>query len=214
MRVSTVGQGLSGLGLEAQEEAIKRYLHKRDRVLARFIEVESGTRRKRAVGDRPQLRRALDICQRRRVPLLIAKLDRLARNVAFIATLMERGVPFVAVDMPNADPFRLHIEAAVAEDESRKISERTKAALAAAKARGIKLGGVRAGQTPPPQAMAATAAAKKANDYAELVRPVMLEMREAGKSDREIAEEMNRMGMPTYRERPWTRMTVYAALRK
>jgi DNA invertase Pin-like site-specific DNA recombinase len=138
-RVSTAEQGRSGLGLDAQQAAIWRFLRDDDRVLAGFGEVESGKR-----CDRPELRRALDFCQLHRATLLIAKLDRLARNVAFVATLIERGVPFVAVDMPHADAFRLHLEAAISEDEMKKISVRTKAALAAAKARGVKLGGFRA----------------------------------------------------------------------
>src|SRR5215471_12808154 len=99
-RVSTAEQGRSGLGLEAQQAAITRYLRDDDQVLADFIEIESGKR-----CDRPELRRALDYCQRHRATLLIAKLDRLSRNVAFISAMMERRVPFVAADMPTADPF-------------------------------------------------------------------------------------------------------------
>jgi DNA invertase Pin-like site-specific DNA recombinase len=148
--------------------SIARFLREDDELLADFVEIESGKG-----CDRPELRRALDYCARHRATLLIAKLDRLARNVAFIATLMERGVPFVAADMPHADPFRLHLEAAISEDEMRKISIRTKAALAAARARGVKLGGWR--QNSPDirayQALGTAASAEKARRFMDLSAP-------------------------------------------
>src|ERR1700733_8751874 len=128
LRVSTDRQGKSGLGLEGQQAAIDAFLQPNDKLLAPpYIEVESGKN-----SDRPQLRLALDRCRKTGATLLIARLDRLARNVRFISSLMEEGVPFVACDMPNATPFMLHIYAAVAEEEARAISRRTKAALAAA----------------------------------------------------------------------------------
>src|SRR5262249_8207532 len=156
--------------------------------LADFTEVESGKR-----CDRPELRPALDYCQRHRATLLIAKLDRLARNVHFVSGLMESGIPFVAADMPAADPFRLHIEAAVAEDEARKISERTKGALAAAKARGVKLGGYRE-QSPDirEHQPAGVAAARAAAEFAQAVRPVVEELAAEGRSLRAIAAELDR----------------------
>jgi DNA invertase Pin-like site-specific DNA recombinase len=139
LRVSTDRQGRSGLGLEAQQAAIASFLKADDKLLLPpFTEVESGKN-----SDRPQLRLAMDRCRKTGATLLIARLDRLARNVRFISALMEEGVPFVACDMPNATPFMLHVYAAVAEEEARAISRRTKAALAAAKARGVKLGGDR-----------------------------------------------------------------------
>ena len=204
-RVSTAEQGRSGLGLEAQQMAISRFLRQDDQVLADFVEVESGKR-----CDRPELKRALDCCQRHRATLLIAKLDRLARNVVFIATMMERGVPFVAADMPGADPFRLHIEAAIAEDEMRKISVRTKAALAAAKARGVKLGGWREnsptlGQYQP---VASAAAARKAADFAASVRPLVEELHASGLSLRAIAAELDRRRIPAMRGGKWGPMAV------
>src|SRR4051812_31466483 len=131
-RVSTDRQGQSGLGLDAQRAAVAGFIGTRG-LVAEFTEVESGKR-----SDRPQLAMALDLCRRKRTMLVIAKLDRLARNVAFIANLMESGVEFVAVDMPYANKLTLHILAAVAEHEREMISVRTKIALAAYKARGGK----------------------------------------------------------------------------
>lgn len=137
-RVSTRKQSTSGLGLEAQQEAVRRFAEARGDIVASFTEVESGGR-----DDRPQLALAKRACMAQGATLLIAKLDRLSRDVHFISGLMKSKVPFIACDMPDADPFRLHIEASIAEEERRKISARTKAALAAAKARGVKLGGDR-----------------------------------------------------------------------
>src|SRR3954462_14887614 len=135
-RVSTDKQGKSGLGLEAQREAVQSYLNGGSWTLAAAVtEVESGKR-----NDRPELDRALGLCRLYGATLVVAKLDRLARNVAFISKLMESGVDFVALDLPQANRLTVHILAAVAEHEAAMISQRTKAALAAAKARGIKLG--------------------------------------------------------------------------
>jgi DNA invertase Pin-like site-specific DNA recombinase len=135
-RVSTDRQGRSGLGLEAQQKAITDYLNGGAwELVGEFIEVESGKR-----SDRPQLVLALEACRKRKARLVIAKLDRLSRSLAFIATLMEAGVEFVAADMPFANKLTIRILAAVAEHEREAISERTKTALAAAKARGTRLG--------------------------------------------------------------------------
>lgn len=133
LRVSTQKQGISGLGLEAQRKAIEHLLG--GQPYEEFIEVESGKKSKR-----PQLEAAIAYCRKHKTKLVIAKLDRLARNVHFISGLMETGIDFIAADMPNADRFMLHVYAAMAEEEGRRISERTKAALAAAKDRGVKLG--------------------------------------------------------------------------
>lgn len=136
-RVSTDRQGRSGLGLDAQRVAVEQYAAQHGgEVVAAFTEVESG----KATRNRPQLAAALAETRRRRGTLVIATLDRLGRSVAFVASLMEQGVPFVAADRPNASPFELHIYAAVAEEERRKISDRTRAALAQKKAQGVKLG--------------------------------------------------------------------------
>ena len=139
LRVSTARQGISGLSLEAQRASVAGYLNGGDWTLVReVLEVESGKR-----NDRPALADALKLCRKHKATLVIAKLDRLARNVAFISNLMESGAEFVAVDMPQANRFVVHIMAAVAEQEAEAISKRTKAALQAAKERGTKLGGRR-----------------------------------------------------------------------
>jgi DNA invertase Pin-like site-specific DNA recombinase len=136
LRVSTAKQGMTGLGMEAQRTAVEGFaLSGGHRIVAEFVEVESGKKT-----DRPQLEAALAACRLHRATLVIAKLDRLARNVAFIANLMDGGVEFVACDMPYANRLTLHLMAAMAEHEREMISQRTKAALAAAKARGVKLG--------------------------------------------------------------------------
>jgi DNA invertase Pin-like site-specific DNA recombinase len=144
LRVSTAKQGASGLGLEAQREAITAYLNGGCwQLVGEHVEVESGKR-----SDRPALTAALRQCKLTGARLIIARLDRLSRNVAFLANLMDSGVEFVAVDNPTASRFTLHVLAAVAEHEAAMISARTKAALAAAKARGVKLGGRREGARP------------------------------------------------------------------
>jgi len=133
-RASTERQGQSGLGLEAQQKAVVDWLNGGgSELIESFIEVESGKH-----AHRPELAKALAQCRRRKAKLVIAKLDRLSRNVAFIASLMDSGVEFVAVDNPSANKLTIHILAAVAEDERERISARTNAALAAAKARGTK----------------------------------------------------------------------------
>lgn len=139
-RVSTARQGLSGLGLDAQRQTVTQYLTCGNRVsLAEFVEVETG-KGANALDKRPQLRMALEICKKSGATLLIAKLDRLARNVYFISGLMESKVKFAACDLPEANQLTIHIMAAFAEHEARRISERTRDALAAAKARGVVLG--------------------------------------------------------------------------
>ena len=135
-RVSTDRQGRSGLGLEAQQAAVRSYLDGgAGQLVGEFTEIESGHK-----NERPELAEALTFCKKHKATLLIARLDRLARNVHFISGLMETKVRFIACDMPEATPFMLHIYAAAAQEEARAISARTKAALQAAKARGVRLG--------------------------------------------------------------------------
>jgi DNA invertase Pin-like site-specific DNA recombinase len=159
LRVSTVRQGESGLGLEAQRAAVEAFTRQHaGAIVASFVEVETGKR-----SDRPELAKALEAARKGKAMLLIAKLDRLARNVAFIANLMDAGVEFLACDQPFASRLTLHILAAVAEDEARRISERTKAALQAAKARGRKLGSPIAAKTVGKARAARSAYAAKVN---------------------------------------------------
>ncbi|MBC6608904.1 recombinase family protein [Hymenobacter sp. BT188] len=134
-RVSTARQGLSGLGLEAQQAAVRTFLAPSEQIVAEFIEVESGRK-----NSRPQLVAAMQAAKEGGAVLLVAKLDRLARNLAFLSALMESRVRFKAVDMPAADEFTIHVLGAVAEKEAKAISTRTKDALAAKKARGHQLG--------------------------------------------------------------------------
>ena len=191
-RVSTERQGRSGLGLEAQSEAVRNYVAQRGGdVLAEFTEVETGKR-----SDRPQLGAALDACRRQKATLVIAKLDRLARNMAFVANLMEGRADFVAVDMPNADRFTLHLFAALAEEEGRRISQRTKAALAAAKARGVQLG--RSGS-----ALARhnhDVAVARAHELADTVRTLR---GQGARTYRDIAQGLNGLGVSTPLGRRW-----------
>ncbi|WP_340647021.1 recombinase family protein [Phenylobacterium sp.] len=191
-RVSTDRQGRSGLGLEAQREAVRSYVAQRSGdVLEEFTEVETGKR-----SDRPKLAAALAACRQQKAMLVIAKLDRLARNMAFVANLMEGRADFVAVDMPNADKFTIHIFAALAEEEGRRISQRTKAALAAAKARGVVLG--RAG------AILAQRNRDAAQARADSLAGTISAIRSEGaRTYRDIAQELNARGVSTPMGRQW-----------
>jgi DNA invertase Pin-like site-specific DNA recombinase len=214
-RVSTDKQGRSGLGLEAQKAAITAHLGPQDRLLEPvFVEIESGRKQ-----DRPELAKALHWCRETGGTLIVAKLDRLARNLAFIANLMESGVGFLAADMPLVNRLTLHILAAVAEEEARAIPARTKAALAAAKARGVKLGGdsVYRPATGPDQAQGTQAAAQarslRAAQFRARVRPQMEALAEPGMSLRELARKLNQAGLEGPRGKPWNHQTVKAVMR-
>lgn len=207
LRVSTRRQGESGLGLEAQRAAVARHVAG-GRLLAEYLEVESGRK-----NDRPQLAAALAHARVTNATLIIAKLDRLARNIAFISNLMEGGVDFVAADLPSANRLTIHILAAVAEYEREQISTRIRAALAAAKARGVKLGspdGGRAllaagkGNTAAIAALQASAAAWRAR-----LVPVIAAIRASGiTTPAAIAEELGRRGIVTQRGGKWRGPTV------
>lgn len=207
-RVSTVKQGLSGLGLEAQQMAVYGFLQGSATVLTgEFTEVETGTRRRR-----PQLDAALALCRQRRATLVIAKIDRLARNVAFVSALLESQVRFLAVDMPDADRAFLQMTAVFAELEARRISERTKAALAAAKARGTKLGWshpdrLRDQREASLRGAAANRAA--ARQFAANVGPVVDSIRATGATTlKDIARALNARGIATPRGGNWHPSTV------
>lgn len=193
-RVSTARQGASGLGLEAQQEAVRTYLNGGDwQLVAEYTEVESGTKKG---NNRPQLAKALAHAKRIGATLVIAKWDRLGRNVAFVSNLLESGVDFVAVDNPHATRLTIHIMAAVAEEEARAISTRTKAALAAAKKRGVALG-TPDNLTPEAQAKGAEATKGKAVEAYSKIAPLILSLRAKGYSLREIADHLNRIGEVT-----------------
>lgn len=202
MRVSTSKQGVDGLGMAAQEQAIKAY---NGNVVKRFIEVESGKRK-----DRPELARALSHCKLTGSTLIVAKLDRLARNVAFISALMESGVDFVACDFPEASPLTLHIMAAVAEHEAEAISARTKVALAQAKARGVKLGNpnLTGEGRVKGTAEGVRTIKEKADAFAARVLPAIKAFQGAGKSLNGIATELNGIGVKTARAKKWTAQAV------
>ncbi len=203
-RVSTTKQGRSGLGLEAQKQAITQFLNGAVPI-AEFVEVESGKN-----SDRPQLDAALAAARKAKATLVIAKLDRLARNVAFIANLMESRVPFVCCDRPNAKPFELHIYAAMAEEEARAISQRTKEALAMARAKGVRLG------APDPlkgSAKGVKIIKDKANRYAANVLPIIEKIRTSGVTTLAgIAEELNTRNVKTARGGRWQATTVHRVL--
>lgn len=192
-RVSTDGQGASGYGLEAQRAAVAEYVKTNGgQLTGEFTEVESGKRH----DNRPQLDRALTAARKSKATLVIAKLDRLARNVAFIAGLMERKVEFVCTDMPSATPFMLHVYAAVAEEERRMIAQRTRAGLAAAKARGVVLG----------NAAQAAANHDEAMERAWFLREIFEAM--ATNSARDLAHQLNTMEVATPTGAPWSAKTV------
>ena len=208
-RVSTEDQGKSGLGLDAQKRDIAIFLDSYAKqpfeVIAEFEDVMSGK-----TSDRPELAKALDLARKTGATILVAKLDRLSRRVTFIASLMDdKRVSFRVASMPNADKFQLHIYAALAEQEREFISKRTKAALAEAKARGQKLGGLR-DKTMKRNEVIKADAQKRAQKVAAMVVP----MREAGKSLREIAEALNEAGVQTARGGKWQASQVMRTLER
>ena len=202
-RVSTERQGQSGLGLDAQKAAVATYMRGQGELEAEFVEVESGQK-----DNRPQLAAALALCRGKlgRV-LVIAKLDRLARSVAFISNLMESGVAFVAVDMPHANKLTMHVLAAVAEHEREMISQRTKAALAAAKARGTRLGNPR-----PDTARMRAAVAERVASFRAGVLPTIQALQAEGLSLRGIAAELNSRGILSALGGMWHAASVRAIL--
>ena len=205
-RVSTDRQGKSGLGLDAQRKSVTDYLNGGSwELVAEFVEVESGKHT-----DRPQLAAALEACRKHKAKLVIAKLDRLSRNLAFIATLMEAGTEFVAVDNPHANEFYIHILAAFAQQERKMISERTKAALQAARARGTKLGNPKIADA---ARRGVEAIKDTANQFAANVLPVIRDIQSAGAtSANAIAAKLNERGVKTARGGKWSHTQVRNAL--
>jgi DNA invertase Pin-like site-specific DNA recombinase len=219
LRVSTKRQGESGLGLEGQKTAVETHARQIGaRIAAWYTEVETGKRE-----DRPELARALAHARRSKALLTVAKLDRLARNVAFTSALMRAGVDFVACDNPHANKLTIHILAAIAEHEAEQISQRTKAALAVAKAKGVKLGSARPGHwnrhekarlegAKKGAKLAGEVATLKASEaYTDLL-PVVRKLHAEGLSLREIAARLNAEGHTTRRGRPWNPVQVSRVL--
>jgi len=198
IRVSTAGQGRSGLGLEAQREAIARFAKDQGySIAAEYVEVETG-KGADALERRPKLATAIKQARKVKGPVIVAKLDRLSRDVSFISGLMTHKVPFVTVELgADTDPFLLHLFAALAERERRIIGERTRVALQAAKARGVKLGGTNA---------QSIANRDDANRRAEQMRPIFAEL--AAMSANKAAAELNQRGVATPKGGQWHALTV------
>jgi DNA invertase Pin-like site-specific DNA recombinase len=207
LRVSTQQQGASGLGLEAQRAAVLQHVNGHGTLVKEYLEIESGKRS----DNRPQLQAALAHAKATGAVLIVAKLDRLARNVAFISSLMEAGCDFVACDMPMANRLTVHILAAVAEHEREAISQRTRAALQAAKARGVKLGnpnGARALRGLG-NAAAVDATRKAADRHRDQIMPIIAALRSEGVVTLlGIANALNERGILTARGGKWYARTV------
>jgi len=208
-RVSTEDQGKSGLGLEAQERDIEIFLTNFSdtpyEILGEFRDVQSGSD-----NDRPELGKALSLVRKTGATLLVAKLDRLSRKVSFIASLMDDArVKLRVAQMPMADKFQLHIYAALAEQERDFISARTKAALQAAKARGVKLGGMRDTTMKRNDAVKA-----RANAEAKRLIQIIGPMRDAGKTLAAIADTLNAQGIPTARGGQWAAVQVMRVIER
>lgn len=196
-RVSTEKQGKSGLGLAAQRTLIERFLSAGDEVIAEFVEVQSGKN-----DERVELWKAIAHAKKQDAGILIAKLDRFSRKVSFIAGIMEQGIGLVVAEMPHATDFQLHIFAALAQEERRLISERTRNALAEAKKRGVELG--KNGK------VLAVQRRQEADKRAEALRPVIMPMVEARLSYSEIARRLNEQGFQTVNGRRFRAQQVKA----
>ncbi len=213
-RVSTARQGRSGLGIEAQRDTVTRFAAAEGfDLVGEFVEVETG-KGNDALDRRPQLAAALATGRQKKCPVIVAKLDRLSRDVAFISGLMAQRVPFIVAELGrDADPFMLHLYAALAEKERRLISERTRAALAARKAQGVALGN----RTNARKAahLGNAASRKEADDFADSVRPIIAALQATGVTDlRGLAKVLNARGVPTARGGRWHVSNVRNVLRR
>jgi DNA invertase Pin-like site-specific DNA recombinase len=206
-RVSTQRQGRSGLGIEAQKAAVQRFAEAEGiELIAEHVEVETG-KGADALDRRPRLAAALDQARKSKSTILVAKLDRLSRDVHFISGLMAHRVPFIVAELgADVDPFLLHLYSAIAEKERALISQRTRAALAAKKAQGIKLGNPRAAEAAPKAHAAHRAAADR---FATNILPIVREIQSAGRTSlREIAAALNARGVRTARGGLWGSSSV------
>jgi DNA invertase Pin-like site-specific DNA recombinase len=207
LRVSTARQQQEGHGIDAQRASIERYLNGGGwKVLAEYVEAESGRK-----NDRPELLKALDHCEMTGATLLIAKLDRLSRNAAFLLTLQDAGVKFIAVDNPQANELTVSLLAVIAQDEARRISERTKEGLRAAKAKGVKLGSPKgaAHLGSKYQHLATTALKVKADSFARKLGPLVQEIEAQGHTSLSaIARELNARSIRTSKGGKWHPSTV------
>lgn len=208
-RVSTVKQGRSGLGLDAQRSAVHGYLAgQAGTVVAEYVEVESGRSK-----EREQLKQAVNHARVIKARLIIAKLDRLARNVSFTAALMESGVDFVCCDMPHANKFTIHVMAALAEMESEMISARTKAALAEAKRRGVRLGNPRLDEVRGSPEAASHAKAAQATQRALRYRHFFQDAYDSGANTLQaIADHLNKSGVAPLSSGTWHPASVRRVL--
>jgi DNA invertase Pin-like site-specific DNA recombinase len=206
-RVSMAEGNRFGLGLEAQKAAVLSYLNDGGSLVAEFTEIDSGKR-----VDRPELVRALAACRVTGATLVIAKLNRLTRSLAFLANLKESGVDFVACDNPHATKFTVHVLAAMAEHEREAIAKRTKEALAAAKARGKRLGGYRGGPPPNGQLGGARRRAKADAFATRVAAPTLAEMRQRGVSLHQMAAEVSARSIPAPGGGAWTATAVRRVL--
>ncbi|RWJ97001.1 recombinase family protein [Mesorhizobium sp.] len=207
LRVSTNGQGRSGLGLEAQRQATACFAEAEGfDITAEFIEVETGQGAD-ALSRRPELAKALAVAKKAGCSIVVAKLDRLSRDVAFISGLMARRVPFIVAELgPNVDPFVLHLFAAVAEHERTVISKRTRAALTAAKERGVKLGGPKLVEA---QKRSVEVRMAQADAFAANILPIIRDIQASGvKSRRQVAVALNARGVASARGGTWTAVQV------
>jgi DNA invertase Pin-like site-specific DNA recombinase len=206
IRVSTQEQGRSGLGLEAQESRIKQFCDtERLTIIGWFHDVQSGSGTE-AENFRPGLSSALGLAKSKRCPVVVAKLDRLSRSVSYISTLMAEKVPFVVCELGmETDPFLLHIYAALSEKERRLIAERTRAALAAKKARGERLGNP---DLAPARKKSIAVRKAIAEQFAAHLRPTIELFRAKGMSQRQMAGHLNQLGLTTRRGCQWSAMQV------
>ncbi|KOS07217.1 hypothetical protein AM493_15120 [Flavobacterium akiainvivens] len=211
-RVSRKEQSISGLGLSAQKTSVEKYVASQDGIILKeYTEVETGTNKR----ERVEIHKAIQMAKNESAVLVIAKLDRLARNVSFVSSLMDAGIEFVAVDMPSANNFTIHIFAALAEQEAKLISSRTKQALAELKKKGVKLGNPN-NLTSEARAKGVQAVKENAltNDRNRQAQSIIASCKEKGMTYREIATYLNELNFKTRYGKQFLPSTVYQLYNK